>query len=573
MTSPRPKVLLADDDRAMLRLIAKWLETAGYPVLRAADGEGATKLILSESPAILITDWEMPRMNGVELCRWVREQQLPHYLYTVFLTVRSDLTDMLSGLEAGADDFLKKPVDRDELLARMRAGARVMELERKLSELANTDALTGLPIRRTLRECLEREWARSCRHGAPLSCVMLDIDYFKRINDTHGHPAGDEVIRQVGGLLAENIRTSDMAGRYGGEEFCIVLPETTEAQATLWAERVRRTIATLRIPCGETTINMTCSFGVAQRMADTTSSDQLVDQADQALIVAKRSGRDRVVPYRSLTQASLLQSDANDPAELLRGVPVHNVMSSIVAPLNENDTVASASNYFLRLRIHAAPVVNSQGLLVGMVSEKDIMAVMLGQNWWAKRIKDVMKQNVVCYEDNTPALAIYEFLTRVTLSGVVIVNQGRPVGLITRSCLLRFFMNTLAVRRAESGSFADIDAAEVELLNRVRSVQPKDRLGQVVRHLAREATDLEVRLEGDPENLVPCVVGGASRLQEMLNDLLALSRFANDAVDETANKGSDGCSQAPVAQGLAAAIAALQAGETAEAGSPASPRA
>ncbi len=147
-------------------------------------------------------------------------------------------------------------------------------------------------------------------------------------------------------MLAENIRTSDMAGRYGGEEFCIVLPETTEAQATLWAERVRRTIAALRITCGETTINMTCSFGVAQRMADTTSSDQLVDQADQALIVAKRSGRDRVVPYRSLTQASLLQSDANDPAELLRGVPVHNVMSSIVAPLNENDTVASGLELF-----------------------------------------------------------------------------------------------------------------------------------------------------------------------------------------------------------------------------------
>lgn len=557
MILDRPKALVVDDDPAMVRLLAKWLETAGYEVLRAADGLEATKLIQAELPAVLITDWEMPRMDGMRLCQWVRRQALPNYLYTIFLTIKSEAADMLVGLDAGADDFLKKPVDRDELLARLRAGSRVMELERRLSDLANTDALTSLPTRRTLYEGLEREWARACRHRVPLSCVMLDIDYFKRINDTHGHSVGDDVIREVGRVLAESIRTSDIAARYGGEEFCVILSETNEEQATQWAERVRRTLASLHIPAGDQSLTPACSFGVAQCLADTATAEQMLDQADQALICAKRSGRDRVLPYSSITQVALLRSTDNDPADLLRGVAAHTVMASVIAPLHENDTVASASHYFLRLRIRAAPVVNDEGLLLGTVSEKDIMAAMLGQHWWARQIKEVMKRNAVCYEEETPALAIYEFLSRVTISGVVIVKQGRPTGLITRDSLLRFFMNTLAVKRAE-GLFPDVDAAEAELIHRFSSMPPRDRLMQVVRHLACEAYDLEERLDGRTDDLVPCVVGGASRLQELLNDLLALSRFANEECDPP-SAATAGFSQPAATQGVAAAIAALQA--------------
>jgi PleD family two-component response regulator len=192
------KVLLVDDDPAMLRLLAKWLEAEGYQVLRAGDGRMAAELIEAERPRLLVTDWEMPNLDGLELCRWVRSQNFGHYIYTVFLTVRSDSTDMLKGLEAGADDFLKKPVDRNELLARIRAGSRVMELEQRLRLLANTDALTGLPTRRVLFDDVQREWGRAERYHNPLSCVMIDIDFFKRINDIHGHQAGDEVLRAVG---------------------------------------------------------------------------------------------------------------------------------------------------------------------------------------------------------------------------------------------------------------------------------------------------------------------------------------------------------------------------------------
>jgi diguanylate cyclase (GGDEF)-like protein len=518
------KVLIVDDDPAMLRLLAKWLEVDGYQVLRASDGRTATEVIEAEHPRLLLTDWEMPHMNGLELCRWVRSQSFSHYIYTIFLTVRTDSADMLKGLEAGADDFLKKPVDRNELLARIRAGSRVMELERRLSMLANTDGMTGLATRRVLFDQLRREWARSERYHSPLSCVMIDVDFFKRVNDIHGHPAGDEVLRQLGQLFTRSLRTSDYIGRYGGEEFCVVLPETTEEQAHQWAERVRAQVAELPIVVGEVMLSVTASFGVAQRMADTSSPEVLVDMADQALVVAKRSGRDRVVDYRTLNQP-VLGRGADDLASVLQGIPARDVMTSVVAPLSQNHTVATAANYFLRFRIPSAPVVNESGQIVGILSEKDLMSIMLGPRWWTIPIRDVMKRNVVCYEESTPALAIYEFLARVAIRGVVVVRHGCPTGLISRGCLLRFFINLLAARQTD-GVFPEVDAAAHELIERMGHASVRDRIGQTVRSLAEEARDMESRLSENEGDLVPCVVGGASRMQELVIDLLAVSRYA-----------------------------------------------
>src|SRR6185436_15071447 len=248
-------------------------------------------------------------------------------------------------------DFLKKPIDRDELLARIRAGSRVMDLERRLSMLANNDTMTGLVTRRTLFDSFKREWCRAERHATPLSCVMIDIDFFKRINDVHGHQAGDDVLRQLGQLLSGSIRGSDVAGRYGGEEFCVILPDATEQQAWQWAERLRSKVAALQLRVNNATLSLTASFGVAERLADTASPEQLVDMADQALVAAKRSGRDRVVAFRDLTLTAALDPGDGDAAALLHGIPARDVMTAIVAPLNENQTIATAANHFLRFRI------------------------------------------------------------------------------------------------------------------------------------------------------------------------------------------------------------------------------
>jgi CBS-domain-containing membrane protein len=232
-------------------------------------------------------------------------------------------------------------------------------------------------------------------------------------------------------------------------------------------------------------------------------------------------------------------------------------MKSIVAPLCENDTVATASNYFLRLRIHSAPVVDDRGMLTGILSEQDVMAVMLGNGWWNTSIKEAMKRNVICYEEQTPALTIYEFLTRVTIRSVVVVNRGRPTGLISRDSFLRFFINTLAVKR-KAGIFPEVDSAERALLQQATPLPPEIQIVQTVNLMAAEASDLQDRMSQQPGDLVPCVVGGASRMQELVNDILALSRYANE---NAAASGSQSTSQDHSTQGLAAFLSG-QAGLT-----------
>jgi predicted transcriptional regulator len=172
-------------------------------------------------------------------------------------------------------------------------------------------------------------------------------------------------------------------------------------------------------------------------------------------------------------------------------------------------------------------VVDGDGRIVGILSEKDLMSIMLGPRWWTIPIKDVMKRNVVCYEEETPVLAIYEFLARVVIRGVVIVKHGCPTGLITRGCLLRFFMNLLAARRTED-VFPEVDSAASDLVERMGQGRMHDRIAQTVRTLAAEACDMEFRLTEPGIDLLPCVVGGASRVQELVIDLLALSRYAQD---------------------------------------------
>jgi two-component system cell cycle response regulator len=533
MNSKVTSVLLVDDDPAMLRLLARWLEVAGYAVRTASDGNEAKIAIESQCPQIIVTDWEMPGLDGHELCRWVRAQTLPHYVYLMLLTVRSGLDDLVRGLDSGADDFLKKPIDRDELVARLRSAGRVLELEQRLSVLARCDGLTGLPSRRTFFEFLQREWSRSQRYHFPLSCVMVDIDYFKRINDLYGHAAGDEVIRRVGECLADGCRNSDVVCRYGGEEFCLLLPETNEDNAAIWANRIRQRLSEMVIEYGDQKLHITASFGIAQRMDDTTSPEQIVDMADQALLVAKRSGRDRVVNFHSLADAKPKSTNSTSPSVLLQDVAARQVMTTLVAGLHQEDTVDVALRHFLRFRIAIAPVVDGDGKLVGVLSEKDVMAAMLQANWWQLKIADVMKTNVVCYEEDTPALSIYEFLCRVTLRAAVIVKHGAPTGLITRGSLLRYFINSVGV----SGQLpTDGECSTSTAKSPATDMQR--RILQTVQAVNDEALDLRERLAAVDEDdlsqeLIPCLVGGASRIQELANDLLACSRFAGELATST----------------------------------------
>jgi diguanylate cyclase (GGDEF)-like protein len=303
---PLPSILLADDDPVTRLLLARTLKKSGFPVDVVADGTAALDRMIETYYPILISDWEMPGMDGLELCRTVRHLQLDGYVYVLLLTSRDAKEHMVAGLEAGADDYLIKPIYEPELLARLNTGRRILALEhslRRVNEenlrLSITDALTGAFNRRQLMEQLPRELERCRRYGQPLSVVMCDIDHFKRLNDRHGHAAGDAALRQFVACLQKCLRTgSDWIARYGGEEFVIVLPETQHPGAMQVAGKIRDMVAGTVFGHDGTALSMTASFGVASSGPNgpdlSLGAEAMLAAADLCLYRSKQSGRNAV---------------------------------------------------------------------------------------------------------------------------------------------------------------------------------------------------------------------------------------------------------------------------------------
>ncbi len=518
------KVLVVDDDLSMLRLLQKWVEAEGFDVRVATDGVEAIEQIKKDCPHFLLTDWEMPNMDGKELCQWLREQKLPQYVYTVLVTFRNRNDEVVVGLESGADDYMPKPVRRGELLARLFAGQRILELERRLSEMANTDGLTGLVVQRSFFGDLDREWERFSRHRNSLSAVMVDIDYFKKVNDTYGHPLGDQVIQEVAGILQNNCRATDVICRYGGEEFCALLPETDLESAAQWAERIRQQILDIRVPIGDGELKVSASFGVAEALDDTADGKTLIDMADQSLLVAKQSGRNRVVTFEQMAQSEMWQTGSDNGRAMLNGVTAKNVMTSIVASLHEDSPLWEAVQYFLRFRINSAPVVDDHGKLVGFLSEKDVMSVMLSPDWSEAKVSSIHKTDAVSFEEETSASVVYDFLCRVSLRSIVIVKDNVPTGVINRSSLLRWVSNYMETRSdplSERVGQADYQSdAEVE-------ASMNQSLSAITSHIRKESDRLDETNEKFSNEVLPIVVSGASRIQELAIDLLAFSKQLN----------------------------------------------
>lgn len=291
-------VLIVDDDPQVREQLKAPLRDAGYEVEWAASGREALEAVRYYPPSFLITDWDHDPPSGPELCRLVRAEKLPHYVYIMLLSSRRRTRDVVQGLAAGADTYLTKPVPPGELIARLAAGSRMLELERRLSEQASRDPLTGLLNRRNFFDIFRKEWLRSERYDYPLSCVMIDIDHFKQINDTWGHLAGDDAIKAVARHIDKSCRASDWVCRFGGEEFCVLLPESNIRGAAQWAERCRKGMETIVLAPDRPSI--TASFGAAQKLAGIESPERLLDAADQALLAAKRAGRNRVLAHQDI---------------------------------------------------------------------------------------------------------------------------------------------------------------------------------------------------------------------------------------------------------------------------------
>jgi two-component system cell cycle response regulator len=304
------RVLIADDSTSSRRLLEATLRKWGYDVVSVGDGEAAWEVLKEEgAPTLAILDWMMPGLSGPEVCRRVREHARKsgsrHYTYLLLLTARGDREDLIEGMESGADDYVTKPFDGHELRVRLGPARRILELhsdllaaQAALRELALRDPLTQLWNRRAIIEVLESEIARARRESKPLGIALGDLDHFKAINDTHGHHAGDTVLREAAGQLQMGVRGYDTVGRYGGEEFLVVLPGCDLADSAVSADRMRAAIE--RIPVSLLGIgrNVTISFGVTAVIPGedaATDLPALVRVADRALYAAKDRGRNRVV--------------------------------------------------------------------------------------------------------------------------------------------------------------------------------------------------------------------------------------------------------------------------------------
>lgn len=305
------RVLVVDDEASSRELLQRILVPAGYEVLEAADAEQAAAHMQRMAPRIVILDWVMPGVDGIELCRQLREK-FGARLYLLILTAHYDAAYTVNALEAGANDFLTKPFSRKLLLAKLQTAVRMVEfiasleeehqasqqaqreltrMNEELRQVVVRDELTGLANRRALDNHLRNAWAQAQRHEHPLTCVMLDIDNFKRVNDEYGHDTGDRALRALARLLQSHSRKGDIAARIGGEEFVLICPYSNLHGTVQLAERIRRRAPALRGDFPPITL----SAGVAQMTPEMTEPDELLHSADQALLQAKRNGRNRVV--------------------------------------------------------------------------------------------------------------------------------------------------------------------------------------------------------------------------------------------------------------------------------------
>jgi diguanylate cyclase (GGDEF)-like protein len=324
-----PTVLIVDDDELVLGHLTDLVTAAGYGVRTAATGEEALTALENSAASVVVTDLNMPGMNGLDLCRRIRERARPGYVYIILLTVRDQEEDVLVGLDAGADDYLSKRTSAAQFTARLRIAKRVLALEYSLKSalekkhhLAMTDALTGAYNRRYFTRHLGRELKRAQRFGGDVSLLMLDIDHFKEVNDTYGHLVGDVVLRKMSRLISRSLsRTTDWCARLGGEEFAVVLEGTNLADARLCAEKVRQAIAGTPINTIAGAVRITVSVGVSglEELADrgTATVLSLQERADINLYASKAGGRNRVTMSDSIRQ-HVKSGHAQDPVGLIR---------------------------------------------------------------------------------------------------------------------------------------------------------------------------------------------------------------------------------------------------------------
>ncbi len=295
------KVLVAEDDLTSRTILTAILQKWGYEVISAVDGEQALELLQQpEAPRLVLLDWSMPGLSGVEVCGRLRKNQTNDSIYIIILTAKSEKKHIVEGLNAGANDYIVKPYDNDELQARINVGKRMVEIQSELENAkraliheAMHDSLTGVYNRKAVLNMLEKELSRTIRFGGIVGVAMCDLDHFKKINDKYGHQTGDEILRGFTKLVKDNLREYDVIGRYGGEEFLIIIPSGGDPEKIMDFSRLCKTVSGSKIQTRSGEVSVTVSIGVKQSDGKN-SIDAILTEADNALYKAKDMGRNCV---------------------------------------------------------------------------------------------------------------------------------------------------------------------------------------------------------------------------------------------------------------------------------------
>jgi diguanylate cyclase (GGDEF)-like protein len=292
------KILIAEDDAVSRRLLTTRLPKWGYELVVADDGNKAWELLQGEDrPRLALLDWMMPGLDGAELCRRLRARPDDPYVYIILLTALDREEDIVRGMEAGADDYVSKPFHANELRVRLRAGERIIDLQNRLTEASLRDPVTGLYARRYLQECAEKIVAGVVRRGKRIALVMCDLDHFKQVNDTHGHDAGDLVLKESAKVISQSVRAADIVIRFGGEEFLVVLIDVDEGDAVRVAEKIRERVQSSSVELPSGVVKMAISAGVSEFPSDAEDFWRCIKSADLALYSAKELGRNRIVRF------------------------------------------------------------------------------------------------------------------------------------------------------------------------------------------------------------------------------------------------------------------------------------
>ena len=489
------------------------IDWEGFEIDSAFQGQEGLELVQrsieQKRPyAMAFVDIRMPPgWDGVETVRHIWEVD-PEILI-VICSAYSDYSWQEMVRELGRNDrylILKKPFDNIEVRQ------CAMALTERWS-VSRTDVLTGLLNRRAFGNYLDLEWRRSERHQIPLACAMIDLDYFKRVNDSLGHQAGDALLKNLARLLQSKSRANDSVCRYGGEEFCVLLPHTTEQEAAIWAENSRRAIEASAVTIGDQSVSVTASIGIAERLAEGDSTQQLVDRADQAMFRAKGLGRNRVVSYSTANRPGAVLDEPQQRINPWEGVTLPEVMTAPVVCLKSDATLGQATKFLVEFDVNSAPVVDQDGKLVGILSEDDVIGILPDPDAWRLPIDRMIRGDVVRYEENTPAQAICEFLGCAAVQRVFIMRDDRPIGVVSRRSLLQWQNRRVSPPAASKMSEALHVSGEVN----------RSRLMQRAQAVARYATQMSQAVSGQADAPVLSVVESVANLQGLIDDMLACS--------------------------------------------------